>query len=218
MSVDNANRTGRPSTPGAASWTDAHAYDPLVRGPYPVGVRTLQVLDTVRYRLFPCEVWYPAAAWHVGQDSALATQDVFTVPPADTPRRQMAVRDAPAERRYYPLTLFSHSSRGWRRQSTFLCTHLSSHGYVVAALDHSETIASELKWREGETAAHVAGIGAPFLRMRERHRAIVVRANIPVRPMKRLNHPTSTPSKLQQEERKVGGVAHRSGRRRAVRA
>jgi len=52
----------------------------------------------------------------------------------------------------YPLVLFSHSSGGGRRQSTFLCTHLSSHGYVAASLDHSEVVAPELARKEGETA------------------------------------------------------------------
>jgi predicted dienelactone hydrolase len=114
-------------------------------------VRTIQAHDTVRNRLFPCEVWYPAAAQHAGQDLALATQDFFTVSPNDTPRSQMAVRNAAAQPGRCPLILFSHSSGGRRRQSTFLCTHLSSHGYVVAALDHSEVIAPELRRREGET-------------------------------------------------------------------
>jgi predicted dienelactone hydrolase len=36
--------------------------------------------------------------------------------------------------------------------ATFLCTHLASHGYVVAALDHSEVCAPELARRDGETA------------------------------------------------------------------
>jgi predicted dienelactone hydrolase len=41
--------------------------------------------------------------------------------------------------------VFSHGSgRGSRRMSTFLCTHLASHGYIVAALDHSEVFAREL--------------------------------------------------------------------------
>jgi dienelactone hydrolase len=43
-----------------------------------------------------------------------------------------------------PLIVFSHSSGGNRRQSTFLTTHLASHGYVVAALDHSEIVSPEL--------------------------------------------------------------------------
>ncbi len=64
----------------------------------------------------------------------------------------MAVRDATAHPGTYPLILFSHHSGGHRRAATFLCTHLSSHGYVVAALDHSEVVAEELKHRDGETA------------------------------------------------------------------
>jgi predicted dienelactone hydrolase len=128
-------------------------YDPFIRGRFPVGVRTLQALDTARDRLFPCEIWYPAAAQHAGQDLAPAAQDSFTAPPGGTKRSQTAVRDARAQPGNYPLILFSHHSGGNRRAATFLSTHLSSHGYVVAALDHSEVIAEELKHREGETAA-----------------------------------------------------------------
>ena len=126
-------------------------YDPFVRGRFPVGVRTIQALDSARDRRFPCEIWYPAAARNAGRDLAPETQDVFPVPPRDTPRSQTAVRDAAAEPGTWPLIAFSHSSGGGRRQSTFLCTHLSSHGYVVAALDHSEVVAAELASRDGET-------------------------------------------------------------------
>ena len=63
----------------------------------------------------------------------------------------MAVRNGAALPGTYPLILFSHSSGGHRRTATFLCTHLSSHGYVVAAVDHSEVVAAELARREGET-------------------------------------------------------------------
>lgn len=134
----------------------AGEYDPFVRGRFPVGVRTIEALDEARNRRFPCEIWYPAAAQYEGQDLAPETQDVFTVPPQNTRRRQMAVRDAAAQPGIYPLVVFSHSSGGRRRQSTFLCTHLSSHGYVVAALDHSEAVAVELARRDGETAAQKA--------------------------------------------------------------
>jgi predicted dienelactone hydrolase len=81
---------------------------------------------------------------------APGTQDFFTVPSKDTLRGQMAVRNATAHPETYPLIIFSHSSGGNRRQSTFLCTHLSSHGYLVAALDHSDVIAAELAGKEGE--------------------------------------------------------------------
>lgn len=50
-----------------------------------------------------------------------------------------------------PLVLYSHSSGGNRRSSSFLCQHLARHGYVVAALDHSEVVAPELRRRDRET-------------------------------------------------------------------
>jgi predicted dienelactone hydrolase len=126
-------------------------YDPFLRGRFPVGVRTIYARDATRDRLFPCEIWYPASAEHEGQDLSPATQDAFTVPLRDTPRSQTAVRDAAARPGTYALIVFSHSSGGDRRQSTFLCTHLGSHGYVVAAMDHSEVVAPELARRAGET-------------------------------------------------------------------
>lgn len=42
-----------------------------------------------------------------------------------------------------PLVLYSHFSGGHRRAATFLCTHLASHGYLVAAMDHSEVAARD---------------------------------------------------------------------------
>ena len=52
----------------------------------------------------------------------------------------------------YPLIVYSHPSGSNRRAATFLCTHLSSHGYIVAALDHTEVVAAELARRDDETA------------------------------------------------------------------
>jgi predicted dienelactone hydrolase len=62
-----------------------------------------------------------------------------------------AVRNAAARPGSCPLVLYSHHGGGHRRAATYLCTHLSSHGYVVAALDHSEIVAVELARRDGET-------------------------------------------------------------------
>ena len=128
------------------------ACDPFHRGPHPAGVRTVSAVDTARRRSFPCEIWYPAAAQHAGQDIEPRTQDCFSVPGRDRSRRQMAVRDAVAKPGSHPLVLFSHPSSYHRRAATFLCTHLASHGYVVGALDHSELVAPELARREGETS------------------------------------------------------------------
>ena len=104
----------------------------------PVGVRSDQLIDQQRAnRSLPLEVWHPASSRCAGQDLDTNSQDVFTVLPAAPPLRQAAVRDAAVRAGSYPLLLFSHTSAGHRRQSSFLCTHLASHGYVVAAVDHT---------------------------------------------------------------------------------
>lgn len=59
MTRQDANQTDWHPASGASNSTEV--YDPLVRGRYAVGVRTIQVLDTVRGRSFPCEIRYPAA-------------------------------------------------------------------------------------------------------------------------------------------------------------
>ena len=52
-----------------------------------------------------------------------------------------------------PTIVYSHHSGGSRRAASYLCTHLCSHGYTVAALDHSEVVAPELgRGQQGETA------------------------------------------------------------------
>ncbi|MFL6282687.1 MAG: alpha/beta hydrolase family protein [Pyrinomonadaceae bacterium] len=150
MAVEEREQINRP--PGDEPAPRTVSYDPFARGPFPVGVRTFEAFDEARGRRFPCEIWYPADARHAGQDTVRETQDAYAVPLCNEPRVQAAVRDAAARRGTYPLVIFSHgSSRGARRMSTFLCSHLASHAYLVAALDHSEVVAAELAPRAGET-------------------------------------------------------------------
>ncbi|HEV2251985.1 MAG TPA: hypothetical protein VGS06_02205 [Streptosporangiaceae bacterium] len=113
-------------------------YDPFVPGRFAVGVRTLEIQDHDRGRVFPCEIWYPAA----GPPSAGA--------PAGGRAEE---RDVPAWPGEHPLAIFSHFAGGGRRTATYLTTHLASHGYAVAAMDHSEIVAPELGPRPGESAA-----------------------------------------------------------------
>lgn len=112
-------------------------YDPFARGPFPVGVRTGHLTDAARQRSLPTEVWYPATDAHAGQDVAASTRDTYELLPGFPPVWQQAVRDAAARPGSYPLIAFSHGFGGHRRQSTFLCTHLASYGYVVTAPDHT---------------------------------------------------------------------------------
>ena len=114
------------------------AYDPFARGPYPAGVRTMALSDFARGgRLLPAEVWYPATDADAGRDVDPASRDTYDLVPGFPPFSQDAVRAAAPRAGRHPVVLFSHGYGGHRRQSTFLCTHLASHGYVVAAVDHT---------------------------------------------------------------------------------
>ncbi len=113
---------------------NAADYDPFGAGPFGVGVRTTDAPDHARGRIFPCELWYPAQQANSGRPDA-----------------QHEMRAATALPGPYPLIVFSHFSGGHRRSSSFLCKHLAGHGYVVAALDHSEVAAPELAPADGET-------------------------------------------------------------------
>ena len=100
------------------------------RGPWPAGVRTVDLADPAG-RDLACDLWYPAAESQQGRDLAEGGR-------AEHPfgRPHAAVPDAPAAPGPFPLVAFSHGNSGVRRQSTFLTTHLASHGFVVAAPDH----------------------------------------------------------------------------------
>lgn len=113
------------------------AYDPFARGPFPVGVRTHAVTDAARQRPLAVELWYPAGEAARGRDVNPATRDAYELLPGFPGAWQEAVRDAAPRPGRAPLILFSHGYGGHRRQSTFLCTHLASHGHVVAAVDHT---------------------------------------------------------------------------------
>jgi predicted dienelactone hydrolase len=120
-------------------------YDPFARGSYPVGVRTRELCDDARDgRVLPMEIWYPASDDVTGRDQDRATCDHYEIRPGVRGGWQLAVRDAPARAGTFPFLAFSHGYGGHRRQSTFLCTHLASHGYVVAAVDHTGNTVNDL--------------------------------------------------------------------------
>lgn len=50
-----------------------------------------------------------------------------------------------------PLIVFSHAALQGRRSAAYLCDHLASHGYTVAAMDHSEVVVPALGRRDGES-------------------------------------------------------------------
>jgi len=80
------------------------AYDPFARGPFPVGVRTLEL--SRGGRLLPVELWYPATDEYAGRDVAEATRDRYELIPGFPFVWQEAVRDATPRRGRHALVAF----------------------------------------------------------------------------------------------------------------
>ncbi|HEY7171506.1 MAG TPA: hypothetical protein VH417_11710 [Vicinamibacterales bacterium] len=111
-------------------------YDPFARGRFPVGVRTIELPHTERgHRPVPVEIWYPATERYRGLDLNAATRDRFAFAPELPEAAQDAVRHAEPARGVFPLVMHNHGAFGHRRVDTVLCTHLASHGYLVASND-----------------------------------------------------------------------------------
>jgi dienelactone hydrolase len=109
-------------------------YDPFLRGKHTVGIRRITVQDTAAAdRPTPIEVWYPAKEMHRGQDLDTATRDRFSVALGFPVTTQSAVRDAEPANRVFPLVMYFHGGYGHQLECTHICSHVASHGYVVAA-------------------------------------------------------------------------------------
>ncbi len=150
------------------------APDPSTSGPYPVGVRTLRLVDPEREdRPIVVEVWYPAVEEARGGPGVTYGTEDFLDARARAATASIAielslpttaVRDAAprTEDGPFPVVLFSHGSYAVRVQSTFLTVDLASHGYVVVAPDHHGNLLSDLL--SGEAPAGVGFAGFIVLR------------------------------------------------------
>lgn len=112
--------------------------DLATRGPWPVGVRTVEV-GALRV-----EVWYPArpgseqggAPVRYDPRDSMPASEATKIP--DTAAAWLAcdcVRDLPVDTAHgpYPVIVFLHGAASFRFQSAFLATHWASRGFVTIA-------------------------------------------------------------------------------------
>jgi dienelactone hydrolase len=137
---------------------------PPMTGPYPVGTLSLYLVDDGREDIFADEpgtprelmvqFWYPAAP--TGQEEAAVLlpdlpriapvlAERFGLPPfllnhanlidleiSESPPAAVLEGDG-----RFPLIIFAHGLTGLRMQNSSMMRQLASHGYVVAAMDHT---------------------------------------------------------------------------------
>ena len=121
-----------------------------MRGPYAVGVRTVELWDDARWRSIPVEIWYPVDA--AAPDGSDNTYEIELLGASIYEMATDARRDATPLAGGWPAVLFSHGYGGIRFQSYFLTEHLASHGFVVVAPDHPGNTLTE-PWNLGSDEA-----------------------------------------------------------------
>lgn len=143
----------------SAAASDANGRDYSAPGSYPVGVRTLVLVDESRQdeysggpRTLVTEIWYPATddartgrkatfSSFFGRHQAAAGEFVRhfggRMPEVEKRFQCCGVRDAGLRAGRFPLLVFSHGNGGIRHQNVFQVEHLASHGYIVVSPDHT---------------------------------------------------------------------------------
>lgn len=144
------------------------AADPRKPGPYTVGVRTEVFVDdqrecaiTGKPRTLVTEIWYPAAQgsekqplnkfsdfW--GTPAGVAAGKIVIgrfggqFDKVEETFKNIAHRNAKIDAGSFPLLVFSHGNGGFRHQNTYQAEYLASHGYIVAAADHTGNAATTI--------------------------------------------------------------------------
>ena len=110
-------------------------------GPFAVGHTEFTVVDAARGdRPLGVRVWYPVEpADHVGPPTEYPVIGLITNPSA------LAIDDLPVAIGAFPLVVFSHGSGSLNYQSTLFTETLASHGFVVAAPNHTGNTTTDVQ-------------------------------------------------------------------------
>lgn len=124
-------------------------------GTYTVGVTTLDVFNPQQFnpttqqsqdRPLRLEVWYPVSKNKTGAAAVYRDVTRTGIPFAiqGDALRDVMLTDSKTDTTAYPLVVLSHGYTGYRTIMYYLGEHLASHGYVVAAIDHTDSTHAEV--------------------------------------------------------------------------
>lgn len=116
-------------------------------GKHEIGVRTIELTTSqTPARKLPVEVWYPAAIPsgfepHTTYSSAMVGRAPRPNLPATFSFPGRALRNAPpSTEQTFPLVIVSHGYPGSRTFMTWITENIASKGYIVAAIDHTDSV------------------------------------------------------------------------------
>lgn len=133
-------------------------------GAFAVGVKTVTVVDAARFdpatqsikaRPLTLEIWYPAVKDPAQQKTSYKNQSRSG---ASFQLQASAMRDVPVRKgdEKYPLVVLSHGYTGYRTIMFYLGEHLASHGYIVAAIDHTDSTNAEIDMKTAPFAGFLS--------------------------------------------------------------
>jgi predicted dienelactone hydrolase len=124
------------------------------KGMYDVGVKTIEITNPAQFnpatqtsedRQLTVEVWYPTNG---NTKSKKTSYEDETRSGIKFSIQADAFRDAPVYKaeneNKFPLVVISHGYTGYRTIMYYLAEHLASNGYVVAAIDHTDSTNAEV--------------------------------------------------------------------------
>ena len=124
-------------------------------GQFKIGVKTLNIINPAQFdpatqapkdRELTVEVWYPTSVDNqhtkkTSYENVTRTGKNFSIQ-ADAFRDSAVLANNEAEK--FPLVVISHGYTGYRTLMYYLAEHLASHGYIVAAIDHTDSTNAEI--------------------------------------------------------------------------
>lgn len=123
---------------------------PSKPGDFNVGRQSVQILDDVRFRSLPVDVWYPT-------DAATGDPAIYTFIPGVSLPSDTAFQDAPlAAGGPFPVVVYSHGSGGQSYIASFFTEALASHGFIVIAPNHVGNTATEVLFGAGDEPETIA--------------------------------------------------------------
>lgn len=127
-----------------------------VRGPYPVGFMTFS--DGNEEHPLEGAIWYPADNPDGAEEVITYDLGIADLLPVlnDMPGRAILEGTPDVAHGPYPLVVYSHGMNGQLYFTAYLREHLASHGFVVMAMLHSDTIRGSLQASTEEQQVAVA--------------------------------------------------------------
>lgn len=124
------------------------------KGQYSVGVRTIKLINPAQFdvqtqspkdRELTVETWYPSDKNDTHKKASYENETrsgiTFSIQ-GDAYRDSEILEDAKGTK--FPLVVISHGYTGYRTLMFYLGEHLASHGYIVAAIDHTDSTNGEV--------------------------------------------------------------------------